>query len=152
MIVAVDVGGGECALCRPQLLTPVVRESAHWRIAINRNQNLLGKLLIALRRHEEAVAELTPAEWSELRDELRWAIGRLAGAFQPDHFNCAFLQNEDRHVHLHVIPRYARPRTCAGVEFGDPDWPGHYRPGVEFLAPPDVIAAIADALHDRRQT
>jgi len=26
MIVAVDVGSDECASCRPQLLTPVVRE------------------------------------------------------------------------------------------------------------------------------
>ena len=136
----------ECALCRPVLLTPIVRESTHWRIAINRNQNLLGKLLIALRRHEESVAELTPSEWSELRDELRWAIDRLSKAFTPDHFNCAFLQNQDRHVHLHVIPRYASSRTFAGREFPDPDWPDHYRPGVEHLAPPIVIAAIAGAL------
>ncbi|MFL5916279.1 MAG: hypothetical protein ACJ752_11695 [Gaiellaceae bacterium] len=56
-----DVGSDECALCRPQLLTPVVRESTHWDIAINRNQNLLGKLFVALRRHEESVTELTSA-------------------------------------------------------------------------------------------
>ena len=141
-----DESREDCALCRPVLLTPIVRESAHWRTAINRNQNLLGRLLIALRRHEESVADLTPDEWSELRDELRWARGRLSGAFGPDHFNYAFLQNQDRHVHLHVIPRYAGPRTLAGREFADPDWPDHYRPGVEYLAPPDVIAAVNDAL------
>jgi diadenosine tetraphosphate (Ap4A) HIT family hydrolase len=146
MIVVVDVGGGECALCRRVLLTPIVRESTHWRIAINRNQNLLGKIFIALLRHEELVADLTTAEWSDLRDELRWAFDRLDGAFRPDHFNCAFLQNQDRHVHLHVIPRYATTRMCAGREFADPDWPDHYRPGVEYIAPPDVIAAIAEAL------
>ncbi|HZS30577.1 MAG TPA: HIT family protein [Gaiellaceae bacterium] len=140
---------GECALCRPQLLTPVLRESASWRIAVNRNQNLLGKLIIALRRHEESVAQLTPEEWSELREELRWAVDRLNAAFQPDHFNCAFLQNQDRHVHLHVIPRYAGPRTLAGLEFTDSDWPDHYQPGVEFIAPSDVIAAIAGAVAAR---
>jgi diadenosine tetraphosphate (Ap4A) HIT family hydrolase len=146
MIVAMDGGSGECALCGPQLLTPVIRESTHWRIAINRNQNLLGKLFIALRRHEESVAELTSTEWSDLRDELRWAIGRLEDAFHPDHFNCVFLQNEDRHVHLHVIPRYSSARMLEGREFTDPDWPNHYSPGVEYLAPPDEIAAIADAI------
>jgi diadenosine tetraphosphate (Ap4A) HIT family hydrolase len=149
MIAVVDVESGDCALCRPQLLTPVVRESKHWRIAINRNQNLLGKLFVALRRHEELVTELTPAEWSELRDELRWAVDRLRTAFRPDHFNCAFLQNQDRHVHLHVIPRYAGTRTVAGNEFADPDWPDHYRPGVEYIAPPEVIAAISAALAGR---
>jgi diadenosine tetraphosphate (Ap4A) HIT family hydrolase len=146
MIAVVDVVAGECALCRPQLLTPLVRESAHWRIAINRNQNLLGKLFVALRRHEEAVAALTPDEWAELQHELRWAVRRLDGAFAPDHYNCAFLQNQDRHVHLHVIPRYASARTFAGREFADPDWPDHYRPGVEYLAPEDVIAAIAEVM------
>jgi diadenosine tetraphosphate (Ap4A) HIT family hydrolase len=146
MIVAVDLGSDGCALCRPQLLTPVVRQSAHWRVAINRNQNLLGKLLIALLRHAESVAALTPEEWSDLRGELGWAIDRLSTTFHPDHFNCAFLQNQDRHVHLHVIPRYATTRTFAGQEFADPDWPDHYRPGVEYIAPPNLIAAIAEAI------
>lgn len=137
---------GDCALCKPTLLTPIVRESTYWRIAINRNQNLLGKLFIALRRHEESVAELTQDEWSELRDELRWAVKHLQEAFHPDHFNCAFLQNHDRHVHLHVIPRYASARRFAGREFADPEWPDHYRPGVEYLAPPDVIGLLAAAI------
>lgn len=141
-----DQSSDECALCRTVLLTPIVRESTRWRIAINRNQNLLGKLLIALRRHEESVAELTPEEWLELRGELRWAIDRLQKAFRPDHFNCAFLQNQDRHVHLHLIPRYSSTRRFAHREFADPDWPDHYRPGVEYIASPDVIAAIADAI------
>jgi diadenosine tetraphosphate (Ap4A) HIT family hydrolase len=146
MIAIVDSESRDCPLCRPRLLTPIVRESARWRIAVNRNQNLLGKLFIALRRHEESVADLTPAEWTELRDELRWAIGRLTAAFRPDHFNCAFLQNQDRHVHLHVIPRYASLRTCADTEFTDPDWPDHYHPGVQYIAPAGVVAAVAEAL------
>ena len=58
------------------------------------------------------------------------------------------MQNQDRHVHLHVIPRYVGTRTCAGSEFRDPDWPDHYRPGVEYIASADVITAIADALSD----
>ena len=111
----------ECTLCRPQLLTPVIRRSAHWRTAVNRNQNLVGKLLIALLRHEESVTGLTAMEWRDLQDEVTWATERLQAAFAPDHFNYAFLQNQDRHVHLHVIPRYAGSRSLGGVEFGDPD-------------------------------
>ncbi|HET8558777.1 MAG TPA: hypothetical protein VFL58_15835, partial [Gaiellaceae bacterium] len=72
--------------------------------------------MIALRRREESVAELT----SDQCAGLWWAIDRLTGAFTPDNFNCAFLQNQDRHVHLHVVP--------------------------EYIAPPAEIAAIAAAL------
>lgn len=121
----------------------MIRESAHWRTTINGNQNLLGKLFIALRRHEESVVELTPVEWAGLLDEVTWATDRLRRAFAPDHFNYAFLQNQDRHVHLHIIPRYAGSRALGGVAFDDPDWPDHYRPGVEHIPPPELIDAIS---------
>ena len=42
---------------------------------------------------------------------------RLRRAFAPDHFNYAFLQNQNRHVHLHVIPRYATDLRCTGPAF-----------------------------------
>jgi diadenosine tetraphosphate (Ap4A) HIT family hydrolase len=94
----------KCLLCQRRFETPVVRESLFWRSVINRNQNLLGKTFIALRRHEEEVAGLTLEEWAELRVEVRWLTERVQQAFAPDHFNYAFLMNVDPHVHLHVIP------------------------------------------------
>ena len=114
-----------CAVCGP-LLTPILGESAHWRVALNLNQNLLGKCIIVLRRHEEQVTRLTPDEWADLQQQVQAITDGLRLAFQPDHFNYAFLQNQDRHVHLHVIPRYAGPRQVAGLRFEDPDYPDHY--------------------------
>jgi diadenosine tetraphosphate (Ap4A) HIT family hydrolase len=133
-------------LCKRQLATPVIRETLHWRTVVNRNQSLLGKTMIVLRRHEEPVTGLRVEEWSDLRTEVVWLTERLLALFSPDHFNYAFLQNVDRHVHLHVVPRYSRPRRFAGVEFTDPDYPHHYRPGIENRVSPDVIAAIGAAL------
>jgi diadenosine tetraphosphate (Ap4A) HIT family hydrolase len=135
-----------CALCAPVLETPVLRESGHWRIALNRNQNLLGKTIVVLRRHEEAVTGLSSTEWSELHAELAWLTERLLAAFAPDHFNYAFLQNEDRHVHLHVIPRYASARTVAEEVFADVAYPDHYVPGEERRLDPELIDAIAAAV------
>lgn len=137
---------GSCALCGP-LATPTLREGRHWRTTLNRNQNLLGKIMIVLDRHEEAVANITESEWVELRDEIGWATERLRLAFAPDHYNYAFLQNQDRHVHLHVIPRYASPRSVAGVAFGDPDFPAHYAVrGPQMIAGEPLLVAIHDAL------
>ena len=116
----------ECFLCQREVLEWVVRESLRWRVIVNHNQNLLGKLCIVLRRHEESVARLTEDEWADLHGELRWAVDRLTRAFAPDHLNYCFLQNQDVHVHLHVLPRYAAGRHFAGVEFDDPDYGEHY--------------------------
>jgi diadenosine tetraphosphate (Ap4A) HIT family hydrolase len=137
-------------LCRPTLETPVLREARFWRAALNRNQNLLGKTIIVLRRHEEAVTALSAEEWAELQGEVAWVVARLEGAFSPDHVNYAFLQNQDRHVHLHVIPRYRGRRRCGGVEFVDPDYPNHYRvPGSDRRVDAAVLRAIQQALLGR---
>lgn len=114
-----------CGLCSPTL-SPVLAEAPRWRMILNRNQNLLGKCFMVTRRHVEAVDRLTPEEWEDLRGQLGEASAALRQTTQPDHFNYAFLQNQDRHVHLHVIPRYAADRQMIGLTFTDPDYPDHY--------------------------
>ena len=135
-----------CSLCGSSL-TPVLDESALWQVWLNVNQNLLGKLVIVLKRHEEQVARLSAAEWVELHTQVQRTTARLRSAFAPDHFNYAFLQNQDRHVHLHVIPRYAAPREVSGIVFDDPDYPDHYAvPGRERRVSPAVLDALAELL------
>lgn len=98
----------QCGLCSPEL-APVLAQGERWLVVLNRNQNLLGKCLLVLRRHIEAVRELTPEEWMELHEQLSRTTEALSLTFRPDHFNYAFLQNQDRHVHMHVIPRGPAP-------------------------------------------
>ena len=136
----------DCSLCGSSL-TPVLDETALWQVWLNVNQNLLGKLVIVLKRHEEQVARLSAAEWVELHTQVQRTTERLRKAFAPDHFNYAFLQNQDRHVHLHVIPRYAAPREVSGIVFDDPDYPDHYAvPGRERRVSPAVLDALAELL------
>ena len=125
----------------------MLAESGHWQVRLNLNQNLLGKLIIVLKRHEEQVAQLSVGEWTELHDQLGRMTRWLQLAFQPDHFNYAFLQNQDRHVHLHVIPRYASAREVAGMRFDDPDYPGHYAvPAPERRVSQPVLETLARQL------
>ena len=128
-------------------LEGVIWESPSWVVALNRNQNLLGKTMIVLRRRLERVSELTPAEWADLQAQLVEVTRRLDDAFAPDHYNYAFLQNFDRQVHLHVIPRYAGPRELAGSRFDDPDYPDHYAvPMPERFLSEDEQAGLVAAL------
>ena len=112
----------ECVLCKPEL-GPVVGESSCWRVVLNVNQNLLGKVMIVCRRHVEPVIELTADEWADLRSAMRDTNTALSTLFRPVHFNYAFLQNQDRHVHLHVLPRYDRVVSFGDGRFEDPDYP-----------------------------
>ena len=140
-----------CGLCSTSL-GPVLGESDSWRLILNRNQNLLGKCFLVSRRHTEAVPDLGPAEWADLRGELVRATTSLQSAFEPDHFNYAFLQNQDRHVHLHLIPRYAAERRWNGLTFTDPDYPAHYAvPGPDRRLSTEDAELLAQTIRDIRQ-
>src|SRR5438105_365076 len=128
----------DCSLCSPTL-SPILAEGDHWRLVLNTNQNFLGKCMWVLRRHVEPVPAVTSAEWLELHALLGRTKQMLDRTFHPDHYNYAFMQNQDRHVHMHIVPRYAASRTFDGIEFGDPDWPGHYT----ALNPPKRLEAVA---------
>jgi diadenosine tetraphosphate (Ap4A) HIT family hydrolase len=137
-----------CMLCTPDL-GPILAESEHWKLVLNHRQRFLGACFWALRHHEESVVALTPAEWADLHVQLNHVTHALKHHFQPDHFNYLFLQNQDRHVHMHIFPRYAQPREFAGVTFDDPDYPSHYTiPGLSRRLLPEQQEQLAQALRD----
>jgi diadenosine tetraphosphate (Ap4A) HIT family hydrolase len=115
-------------------------------LILNREQDLLGASFLALRRHVESPTELRADEWSELHGSIREARELLTRAFQPDHFNFAFLGNVERHLHLHVLPRYASARTAIGLTFTDPGYPGHYALVDTARLAPDQLERLADEI------
>jgi diadenosine tetraphosphate (Ap4A) HIT family hydrolase len=135
-----------CSLCRPDLGL-ILAESVYWRLVLNTNQRFLGACFWVLKRHEEAVVELHPGERIDLQWQINLATEALKVSFQPDHFNYAFLQNQDRHVHMHIYPRYASQRTFDGIAFDDPDYPSHYSvPGVSKRLSAEQYERIAGVL------
>jgi diadenosine tetraphosphate (Ap4A) HIT family hydrolase len=139
----------DCPLCSPDL-APILLESKHWQLVLNHNQNLLGRTFLSLRRHTEQVVELSPDEWKQLRDHLRLATTALRSLFSPDHFNYSFLQNQIRHVHMHIIPRYADVREFSGVNFTDPDYPSHFSvPAPANKLSPDVFEELAVGIRSK---
>jgi diadenosine tetraphosphate (Ap4A) HIT family hydrolase len=100
----------------------IVHEGPRWTIAVNRNQNLLGKTMLVLNRPCTSIVEVTSEEWMVLHDLLQVLVHTLTALFTADHFNFAFLMNQDAHVHLHVIPRYATRREWNGHRFDDSHW------------------------------
>ena len=138
---------GACALCHPKP-EDVVHESHFWRIIVNQDQNLLGKCFIALYRHEEDLFHLRQLELNELWSLAAKARGALRELFQADHFNFAFLGNNDRHLHMHIVPRYRGTRFFAGLVFDDKAW-GHHYDLIPRRVPPEVAAQLVVALREK---
>jgi diadenosine tetraphosphate (Ap4A) HIT family hydrolase len=125
----------------------IIERGALWTVALNRNQNLLGKVMLVLNRPLEQVILLREDEWADLHEQMCRVTLALTAAFQPDHFNYAFLQNQDRQVHLHVIPRYAASRAFAGETFEDPDYPDHYHvPATPRMLSKEQLVALSEMI------
>jgi diadenosine tetraphosphate (Ap4A) HIT family hydrolase len=136
----------ECTLCIPDL-EPKIAESEYWVLILNHSQRFLGACMWVLKRHIESISELTAEEWADLHPQLSRTRQAIIEQFQADHFNYAFLQNQDRHVHMHILPRYAQPRDYLGIRFDDPDYPSHYTvPAPSRFLKPEEYVVIVKAL------
>jgi diadenosine tetraphosphate (Ap4A) HIT family hydrolase len=126
----------------------VVETGSTWTIAVNLNQNLLGKALVILNRQCQSVTDLTIAEWTDLHAQLRRLRVALDVLFEPDQYNDAFLMNLDRQVHLHVVPRYQAIRTWFDQQFDDPHW-GELFGREQRVLEPDKLERLRDQIRAR---
>lgn len=122
----------------------VIERGDLWSIAVNRNQNLLGKTMIVLDRPCTAVTDLDQTEWLTLHPEIQRVVSAIDSLFDPDQFNFAFLMNDDAQVHLHVLPRYASARTWNGQEFTDPNWGRPFGHEQRPLNPSELLALTSE--------
>jgi diadenosine tetraphosphate (Ap4A) HIT family hydrolase len=75
-------------------------------------------------------------------------VRRSTGLFAPDLYNHAFLMNEDRQVHLHVVPRYKSERSWSGETFTDQHWGALFGGDERRLNDAD-LRVLADAIRSR---
>jgi len=102
----------------------VVKKLKYWTIAISNDQVFLGRSLIIHNGHIEDPMDTSEDERKELWEAMDKLHDALGDMFEPDMINWTILGNVIRHVHMHVIPRYATPRKWAGLTFDDHLWGG----------------------------
>lgn len=127
----------------------VIKDYKHWQLQIHSNQGYLGRCVFWCKR--ENALDLTDAtieEREELFQILKDLKTVLTKIFQPDWFNYAFLGNEDRHLHGHVIPRYALPREFAGQTFTDERWGHNYQTDKSFVTSPELLKNIEETIRE----
>ncbi|MDX1935116.1 MAG: HIT family protein [Capsulimonadales bacterium] len=106
-----------------------IAETSTWAVVLNTDQSLLGRCFCLLKRPETDVTALTDAELASLWELTRRVKQALEDAWEPDHFNYAFLMNLDKQVHFHIIPRYRHKREFGGGTYVDSEFGNHYGTG-----------------------
>ncbi len=94
-----------------------------WLVLLRPAQVTLGSLVLVAREPATAFSQLSQAGFTELGRVTRDIETVLSHLFHYDKLNYLMLMMVDPDVHFHVIPRYAKNRSYAGLEFSDSAWP-----------------------------
>ena len=108
-------------------------ETQYWIWSLRPVQATLGAGILSLRRYCERFSDITPAEGADLAGMVGRIERALSAVFAYEKINYLMLMMVDPHLHYHVLPRYAAPRTFAGITFVDAGWPA--QPVISGIAP-----------------
>lgn len=101
--------GADCPVCAAPI------DSTHPRrlltlpsgpVLLRPDGDFPGYCILYFRRHVAEIHDLTPAERSQLFEDLSRLARALAACCRPAKLNYACLGNEVPHLHWHVVPRY----------------------------------------------
>jgi diadenosine tetraphosphate (Ap4A) HIT family hydrolase len=87
----------------------IIYQGKYWVVDHAYPSQLLGWLVIVLKRHAEALHELTCEEFAELAQILEKTVKTLHEEFktEKEYISC-FAEGENfKHIHVHVMPRMA---------------------------------------------
>ena len=110
----------------------LLHEYQYWVVLLRPKQITLGSLVLACKEEATRMSAVSAEAFAELKNVTTDLENTLQQAFAFEKINYLCLMMVDKHVHFHVIPRYASPREACGRIFTDQDWP----------KPPEVTKTI----------
>lgn len=126
-----------------------IKNYKYWVLQIHQNQGFLGRCIIWCKRENALdLSQATKEEQQELFIIINELKNALTKSFNPDWFNYAFLGNEARHLHGHVIPRYSREIEFGNQIFIDKDWGHNYKTDKNFVTSKYLLEAIKNKIKD----
>jgi len=111
-----------CQLCKiienAKLDLSYIGESKISSIFLNYNQRHMGRCILALKDHYDAIYKVPHLLQQSLWGDLLKLYEAISRAFNPLRINIALLGNKIPHIHWHLIPRYPDEENIYG-----PPWP-----------------------------
>ena len=90
---------------RTELLIEVGK-LVHSTLFILKNQNHLGRVVLALNGHRQDVFEMTEEERNGFFADVALVSKAMQELFNPDKINYGIFGDGVPHVHMHIVPKY----------------------------------------------
>ncbi|MDD5750366.1 MAG: HIT family protein [Candidatus Pacebacteria bacterium] len=119
----------------------LIRDYKHWKLLLRNRNTTLGNCVAIIKRHIEKFSDITFEEMEDLANVVKDVEKALKASFSYDKINYLMLMMKDPHLHFHILPRYSGPRSFAGIEWTDDDWPKSSHKVKEEI-PSDIMKRI----------
>ena len=114
----------------------LIADYKHWVVLLRPAQVTLGSLVLGAKGDWTSFSQIPPQAFAELAHVTHCLETGLRNFTAYDKINYLMLMMVDPHVHFHVVPRYAKTRRFADLDFADTGWPGQPNlAGAMTLAP-----------------
>lgn len=109
----------KCNFCIRNKSNLWIKKFKYWNLGVGYNLHTLGNLVIVFKKHKELFVEVTEKEVIELLRIIKFSVRILNRQFKPDWFNVQQNGNWEKHLHVHIIPRYKKQRKFNDTIFVD---------------------------------
>ncbi len=94
----------------------------HSTVFVLKNQNHLGRVVVALNCHRQEVYEMTEEERNGYFADVARVSKAVSELYHPDKINYGIFGDGVPHVHMHIVPKY-KDQLQWGHFFWDKDLP-----------------------------
>lgn len=119
----------------------VLAHTDHTVVLLNKYPYNNGHLLLAPRRHERNLSDLSPVEYADFNESLRRCVAIVRDALNPGGINlgmnlgkCAGAGIDD-HLHWHIVPRWEGDTNFMPISAEVRVMPQHLLDSYDRLAP-----------------
>ena len=135
----------KCLFCNKEE-EQLIKKYKFWKVLLNINQYYLGRIIVALNKHKEDFLDTEKEEREELFEIMNKIAKALKKLFNPDLLNYAILMNQEKHLHLHIIPRYKEEKIFDNVIFRDENFGHNPFSNNEFEIPIEIFNKIKEKI------
>lgn len=121
----------------------------YWDLFLHTDQGLLGRCYFEYKGEESSLMRVPETAMLELRANGERLERVLEELFHPDLFNHQSLNNQTRHLHVHVLPRYREEREFLGIHFRDQNFAEAYSGRSPLLLHPMMVIRIRDTVAEK---
>lgn len=126
----------------------IVNKYKYWDLYLHKNQCYIGRCYLWAKREDATdFIETTEEERYEFFFITYNLKKALREAFLPNMFNYASLNNVEKHLHVHVIPRYKIIVPFQGIKFCDERYGKNFAPyNKSFVLQKPVLQAVINKI------